>query len=315
MNDALRLLAKFLKKFGYDIKRHYQYNLLPVSNLESFSGTAALYNNAGEDQNIDGSDLDTILVCLRTCLRNSPGKDRPPEITGTEHNELVYRCINSLVATINHALKSNEQLKIRLIVFDDHSDDEYKKIIEQICTKSGSETTIITTREKGQGNSLYEQFEYARDLNAICYFCEDDYLHEESALEEMARFYRQVIEKCNTHLVIHPQEHEFLFARYVYPSYILLGEKRHWRTISHATHTLFTHSILVKKYWQYFENTRYVGDKKNRRMGVESRTTNYLFNHVPGFAPIPPLAVHMQTQNSLPPFFDWRPLWDKNRLE
>jgi hypothetical protein len=88
------------------------------------------------------------------------------------------------------------------------------------------------------------------------------------------------------HLIIHPQEHEFLYIKAVYPSYIFLGEKRHWRTISHATHVLFTHSKVVTEYWQYFENTKHV----------------------------PALAAHMQTEKSTPPFFDWHDLWDKNTL-
>jgi len=40
-----------------------------------------------------------------------------------------------------------------------------------------------------------------------------------------------------------------------------------------------------------------------------------LFNHIPGFAPIPALSAHMQTEESTPPFFDWHDLWDKNTLE
>ena len=310
MNDALRLLAKFLKKFGYDIKRHYQYNLLPISGIESFSSVSALYHG-GEKNNIGNDNLNDLLVILRTCIREKMDKERPPELTGSSHSELVLRCINSLVAAINHAA-SNNNVNIKLVVLDDHSDAEQKKNIEKICSKSSATVEIRTTREQGQGNSLYEQFQIARDINGICYFCEDDYLHEETAITEMLRFYRQVADKCNTHLMIHPQEHEFLFTRYVYPSYILLGENRHWRTISHATHTMFTHSTLVATYWDYFENTRYVGDKKNRRLGAESRTTNQLFDHVPGFAPVPAVAAHMQTQTSLPPFFNWRLLWDKN---
>lgn len=315
MNDALRFLAKILRKYGYDIKKHYQYNLLPISNLDTFGSVATLYNSANKSVGNDESSMDNLFICLRTCLRNNANKARPPEITGTGHDELVYRCINSLINSINHAVKNNKQMSVNLFVFDDHSDSEYIRKIEKICSTSESDWEIKTTRNTGQGNSLYEQFEFAKTRNGLCYFCEDDYLHEESAISEMLRFYQQVFEKCNTHLVIHPQEHEFLYTRYVYPSYILLGENRHWRTISHATHTLFTHSMLVSSYWEYFENTRFVGDKKNRRLGVESRTTNYLFERVPGFAPIPALAAHMQTPGSLPPFFDWQLLWEKNRPE
>lgn len=313
MNEALRLLAKLLRKHGYDIKCHYEYNLLPIANLESFSNVAPLYNRRNKQTDGQDADLDTVFICLRTCLRTDTGKTRPPEVTGGDHVELVLGCVNSLINSINHAARGDDQTTFNLIVFDDHSDSDHKKALEDVIAGAESKREIRTIRETGQGNSLFEQFEFARGINALCYFCEDDYLHEESAIAEMVRFYRQVYETCNTHLVIHPQEHEFLYTRYVYPSYLLLGENRHWRTISHATHTLFTHSSLVSDFWQYFKNTRYVGDKKKRRLGAESRTTNFLFDQVPGFAPIPSLAAHMQTSNSLPPFFNWRPLWEKNR--
>jgi glycosyltransferase involved in cell wall biosynthesis len=220
-----------------------------------------------------------------------------------------------LIRSINQAIDNNIDVNITLVVFDDHSGHDYKTSIENICGEVKCESEIRTTRKQGQGESLLEQFEFARQHNALFYFCEDDYLHEASAVSEMCLFYRQIFEICKTHSVIHPQEHDFLYSRHIYPSYVLLGEKRHWRTISHATHTLFLHSTLVADHWEYFENTRFVGDRKKRRLGVESRTTNHLFNHYPGFAPIPALAAHMQTQQSLPPFFNWQSLWEINKPE
>lgn len=160
---------------------------------------------------------------------------------------------------------------------------------------------------------MHEHFSFAKDKEALIYFCEDDYLHEKSAISEMVRFYKKVYEQTGSHLLIHPQEHELIYSQYNYPSYILLGENRRWRTISHATHTFFTHSTVVKKYWDYFENTKYMGLKKSkvRHLGSEKKTTDQLFNHIPGFSPIPAIAIHLQTENCLPPFFDWRALWEK----
>lgn len=313
MNDVLRLLAKLLRRYGYDIKRHNEYNLLPIANIEEFNQLYSLYNQANRNTSITHGKIDKLFVCLRTCLRDVSGKTRPPNVTGSSNTGLVLRCIRSLIGSINHATENDTETSITLIVFDDHSDNDYRKSIEIICGDVKCEWEIRTTQKQGQGESLLEQFTFARQQNALFYFCEDDYLHENSAISEMCRFYRQILSICNIHSVIHPQEHDFLYTRHIYPSYLLLGENRHWRTISHATHTLFMHSKLVSDHWQYFENTRFVGDKKNRRLGVESRTTNHLFNHHPGFAPIPALAAHMQTQQSLPPFFDWQRLWDNNK--
>jgi hypothetical protein len=160
---------------------------------------------------------------------------------------------------------------------------------------------------------LLEQFQLAKELNTVCYFCEDDYLHEPSAIWEMWNFYRQIKDQTAEHLVLHPQECEFMYQTH-YPSYVLAGEKRHWRTMNHATHVLFTHSHVVSTYWQYFENTKYVGNPKKRQLGSESRTTNLLFQHIPGFCPIPALAGHAQFQFTLPPCFDWQKIWEDNGI-
>lgn len=37
MNDTLRLLRKILRRYGYDVKRRYEYNLLPIKNQTNFN--------------------------------------------------------------------------------------------------------------------------------------------------------------------------------------------------------------------------------------------------------------------------------------
>jgi len=143
-------------------------------------------------------------------------------------------------------------------------------------------------------------------------FCEDDYLHERTAVYEMWSFYQQIFASTNRHLVIHPQEHECLYNSSFYPSYILQNPYRHWRSVADATHIFLTHAHVVRDYWKYFENTKYVGDRKNRHLGSERQTTNLLFDHIPGFVPLPALAGHMQSTHVLPPFFPWQALWDAN---
>jgi hypothetical protein len=99
-----------------------------------------------------------------------------------------------------------------------------------------------------------------------------------------------------------------------YPSYIVLGNDRHWRTIRHATHTLWTHSQIVAGHWDCFKNTRHVGPGRKRRKGSEAKTTNRLFELYPGFAPLKPAASHFQFEGTMPPLYDWRPLWKSTAL-
>jgi hypothetical protein len=309
MNEVLRLLDRVLKKQGYSIKKHPQYNLLPLKNFEDLAGQNKVYEAFNSNSETKPDNINKLEVCLRTCINDKRTKGRRSELTKVSLEEHLLKCINSLLVSINEAKQNN--VDVSLTIFDDRSEQSVLDKINILCKKLKCDWQVITTDKTGQGESLHEHFSYAKDRDALFYFCEDDYLHETNAISEMTGFYKKVYEQTGTHLLIHPQEHELIYSQYNYPSYILLGENRRWRTMSNATHTFFTHSSVVENYWEYFENTKYVGIKEKRHLGSEKKTTDQLFNHIPGFSPIPAVAVHMQTEDCLPPFYDWRTLWEK----
>ena len=307
MNEFLRIIDRLLKKYGYAIKKHPQYNLLPLEDFKGFEDLKTVYSLA--DNIKEKKDkIDNLEICLRTCINDARTKNRVNELTKTNLDEHLLKCVNSLLVSINYAVEKG--IEIKLTIFDDRSSKTAIDVIRSSCNNLNCEWRIITTEKTGQGESLYQHFDYARRVEALTYFCEDDYLHIQSAIYEMYQFYKQIYDQTGSHLLIHPQEHELIYSQFNYPSYILEGEKRWWRTMSHATHTFLTHSAVVKKYWQYFENTKYVGIKEKRHLGSEKRTTDQLFNHIPGFSPLPAIAAHMQTEQCLPPFFNWKEVWD-----
>ncbi|MEO1925179.1 MAG: hypothetical protein ABGY08_04200 [Gammaproteobacteria bacterium] len=309
MNEVLRLLDRVLKKQGYSIKKHPEYNLLPLKQIEHFSEQKNVYDAFDSKHAIAFDNTNKLVICLRTCINDKRAKGKRSDLTNVSLEEHLLKCIESLFFSINDACSNDVEISLR--VFDDRSGPEVIDKINDLCNKLKCDWKIITTKKTGQGESLHEHFSFTKDKDALFYFCEDDYLHEESAISEMLGFYKKVYEQTGSHLLIHPQEHELIYNQYNYPSYILLGENRRWRSMSNATHTFFTHSSVVKQYWEYFENTKYVGIKEKRHLGSEKKTTDRLFKHIPGFSPIPAVAIHFQTIDCLPPFFDWQTLWKK----
>jgi hypothetical protein len=315
MNEFLRICKRTFKLFGYDLKKAGKFTLHPLKVQQDYH-LKTVYDvfdqSKSARKNKADANLNHLVIFIRTCLRSNRNVDKRPRFTGSTTAETVYRCLRSTIGSINHACEYAKKGKIEVIILDDHSDAKYLNKIKEIGKELQCSWKIQTTRETGQGQSLFEQFELAKSLNTLCYFCEDDYLHEPGAILEMWQFYNQIYHQTDgTHLVVHPQECEFLYHA-LYPSYIIAGEKRHWRTMNHATHVLFTHSHVVKSYWHYFENTKYVGDRRKRQLGAESKTTNLLFNHIPGFCPIPAVAGHAQFELTLPPCFDWKKIWNAN---
>jgi hypothetical protein len=316
MNEFLRLIRKIVRPMGYDLKRHHQYTLHPFKTLQSTASYEALQTaKKAFDSDTPPEHhrkFDTLNICLRTCLRHDRNIDKTDRLTGTNMAETTYRCIRSLVTSVNFSLERHRNLKINLICLEDHSDQDFVKIIESLLNPLKCPFQIITTSTRGQGPSLHQQFTMARESNdSLWYFVEDDYLHHPEAIAEMCEFYEIIYNVSGSHLMIHPQEHENLYKS-LYPSYIFAGPHRHWRTTSDATHVFLTHNEVVQTYWDYFENVKHVGDYKNRRLGSEAKTTNNIFKHIPGFSPIPGLACHLQFEFTVAPFFDWVELWEKN---
>jgi hypothetical protein len=313
MNEVMRLLDRSIRPFGYDVRKRYGLNLLKFKGIAPTPTLERVRDNLNSlaPEPGPGPDLDSIEVVLRVCLTKERLSKASRRLDGLPMDAVVERCLISLVRSLNFALGGEAAPRLTLTILDDRSD---APLLEKVTARASEllcDWKVVETRVRGQGGSLHEQFEMARGRDALFYFVEDDYLHVTSAIFEMWRFYKQIHQASGGHLVIHPQEHESLYGRSHGPAYLVLSPYRHWRSASDATHCLFMHSDVVKTYWPYFEGARFVGGAK-RALGSERRTTNRLFDHLPCFSPLPALAGHLQAENCLPPFFDWRTLWDQN---
>ena len=210
MNEFLRIFKRTFKLFGYDLKKAGKFTLQPFQNSAD-SHLQTVYKAFDQDKPRVRGDLDKLVVFIRTCLRTNRNVDTRPRFTGGSTAETVYRCLRSTIRSINHAFHQEGDRSVEVVILDDHSDGPYLQKIKELCAAIQCPWTIQTTRETGQGKSLHEQFELAKSLNALCYFCEDDYLHEPSAIMEMWNFYRQMVEQTGNHVVLHPQECDFLY--------------------------------------------------------------------------------------------------------
>jgi len=315
MNEFLRIIQKSLRPFGYDVRKRGTYNLLPFKGIPAAPELDRVCRDfdydGGAERKID-SNLDVLKIVYRTCLNHARNEKASERVSQTPLVDSVERCFLSLVKSVNAALAEKDAPRIEVLILDDRSDADLLARITNIAGRLKCPWKTKTTETAGQGASLHEQFALARNDDALYYFCEDDYLHEPRAIYEMVAFYRQIFAATHRHLVIHPQEHESLYNKFFYPSYVVLSPFRHWRTASDATHQLFMHAHVVRDYWDYFENVKFVGTGKKRQLGSEAKTTNRLFAHLPLFEPIPALAGHLQSAHVLPPFFAWRDLWAAN---
>jgi hypothetical protein len=215
MNDLLKFFSNSLKPFGYHITDYNAPNVLRIANLDREEELQA-FRKAQYGQNLtQDANLDHMIVYLRVCMRKNRNIDPKPRLTGQNIEENTLRCVNSLIKSMSFA-KDNG--KIELVVLDDRSDKEPLAKLTKILETANFPWSIAQTTTTGQGASLHEQFTRGRAENAITYFVEDDFLHEQDGILAAWRFYQQVYKDFKTHSLIHPQEHQIL-ADKLYPSY------------------------------------------------------------------------------------------------
>lgn len=248
-----------------------------------------------------------LLIILRTCTIIQAASKSTRYINLPKH-EIVKVCVSSLVHSINQV----KNHYIRLVVLDDHSSPEAVDDIKQILSHCKFPTEFIPVID-GTGNGytmakVYEQVETkATDL---WYHVEDDYLHIPSAIEDMIDTVVKFEPMVKRYIAINPHDDIWRYTKQVYPSHLLLGPHRHYRTVKHTTYTCLASYSLYLKYKDLFQ--KLVSMTINNEGWVEDNTINKIWNQedVMLFSPIPGLGFHIMDESGKDPYVDINKLWE-----
>jgi len=236
--------------------------------------------------------------------------------------EYSIRSIKSLINSINHCQKKHSDLKIKLIILDDTSKDENLDKIKEIIKDVNSEIISLDTekfetkikKQKTQETfsnlaSLLKCFEIGKEIGEdLIFFVEDDYLHFETMLGEMIATYERVSSQVGKDIFMCPADYPYLYMNNEKTN-ILIGDKRHWRTISKTLCTFLTSKKLLDLYWQNFSK-----NCEDRHDPFE-KYINEIYKNEFCISPLTSLSVHLTNVNSsygLSPFINYKDLWDQN---
>ena len=237
--------------------------------------------------------------------------------------EYTYRSINSLISSINYCQNKYPSLKIKTYIIDDNSKEENLNRIKNLI--DGKNIDIISldyekykTAIKEQKSketfsnlaSLFQSFEIGKDQSEdLIFFVEDDYLHFESMLEEMVASYERISSQINNDIFMCPSDYPYLYMNNEKTN-ILIGNKRHWRTIDKTLCTFLTSKNLLEKYWENFEKTCL------DRNDPFEKYINEIYQKEICISPLKSLSLHLTNVNSsygLAPFIDYKKLWEENK--
>ena len=237
--------------------------------------------------------------------------------------EYSIRSLNSLLKSIKFCKKKYTNLKIKTILIDDNSTeknlikirslikDENIEILQLDHQKFKSEIKEQKNKETYSNlASLKQSFEIGKDQGEdLIFFLEDDYLHFETMVEEMIATYERIASQVGEDIFMCPSDYPYLYMNNENTN-ILIGNKRHWRTVNQTLCTFLTSKKLLVKYWEKFENTC-----RDRHVPFE-KYLNEIYKKEICLSPLKSLSLHLTNVNSsygLSPFINFEELWDENK--
>ena len=240
--------------------------------------------------------------------------------------EYSLRALNSLIKSINFSKTKYPNIKFKIIIVDDKSKEKNLNKIKNLIDKNGLDINIISLNHdkykniiKQQKNdqtfsnlaSLLQSFELGKEHGEnLVLFVEDDYLHFEPMMEEMIASYERIASQVNKDIFMCPADYPYLYMNNEKTN-ILIGNKRHWRTINQTLCTFMTTKALLDKYWNNFYNTCLDRNDPFEKYLNEIYTKEFCVS------PIKSLSLHLTNVNSsygLSPFIDYKKLWNENKI-
>jgi|TARA_B100000929_G_scaffold288258_1_gene276387 hypothetical protein len=324
-NILKKIFVKLIKVFGFEIIDQNQFKS-PTLNKELNEQLTNLNKSIvlplGEVKLT--RKIDNLLVVFRTNSNIEIWDQNKKRIFETDKIEYVKRSLNSLIKSIKNLNENYPSIKIDLVIVDDKSKDENLDKIKNILNKFGQNHEIINHNNSEHKNIIKEQktndtfsnlssllkcFEIGKNKGKdLIYFVEDDYLHFRYSLEEMVGTYERIASQLEKDLIICPADYPLLYMDNVKTN-LLIGSKRHWRTIDKSLCTLMTSKEILDKYWDnFYQNCLDRHDPFEKYL-------NQIYEKEVCISPVKSLSIHMTNVNSsygLSPFINYKSLWKEN---
>ena len=269
-------------------------------------------------------------IILRTCASVNMLSQSKKRIFKLSKDKYSLRTLISLINSINNNKKIFENIKLKLTIIDHNSEKKIIKKFEKLLKKQFFKSEInsldinlykkkikrinqqgkkVTDNQISNMCNINQSLNLGKNCDDLVYFVEDDYIHNDNAIEEMIFAYERISSQIGKELVLCPADYPYLYTK-LQNSKILLGNKYHWRSVEETLCTFLTSKKLIKKYFKKFtsacETEHYPFEKPFHEIYKKELC----------ISPMPALAIHYTNINSiygLSPFVDYKKLWSKNK--
>ena len=322
-----KLFIKFAKLLGYEIIDQNNF-VSPTLNKDlnedlSFINDKSIVLPLGEVKIT--KKVNSVLTIFRTNTDVEIWDQNKKRLFEKPKIEYSLRALNSLIKSINFSKKKYPNIIFKTIIVDDKSKEENLDKIKKLIDNSGLDISVTPLNHEKYKNiikqqkndqtfsnlaSLLQSFELGKENGQdLVFFVEDDYLHFEPMMEEMIASFERIASQFNKDIFMCPADYPYLYMNNEKTN-ILIGNKRHWRTINQTLCTFLTTSSLLKKYWDNFYNTCL------DRNDPFEKYINEIYKKEFCISPLKSLSLHLTNVNSsygLSPFIDYKKIWDENK--
>jgi len=266
----------------------------------------------------------SILVLFRTNSNIEIWDQNKKRVFELPKIEYTLRSLSSLLKSINFCKEKYPTVKIKLLIIDDNTNEANLIKIKNLTSKNDLDTNISKVNHDKYKKLIKEQkneqtfsnlasllccYEIAKEnTDDLVFFVEDDYLHFEPMVEEMIASYERISSQINKDIFMCPADYPYLYMNNQKTN-ILIGNKRHWRTVNESLCTFMTSKKFIDKYWNNFYKTCL--DRHN----PFEKYINEIYKNEICISPLKSLSVHFTNVNSsygLSPFIDYKKLWKES---
>jgi len=266
----------------------------------------------------------SILVLFRTNSNIEIWDQNKKRVFELPKIEYTLRSLSSLLKSINFCKEKYPTVKIKLVIIDDNTNEANLIKIKNLTSKNDLDTNISKVNHDKYKKLIKEQkneqtfsnlasllccYETAKEnTDDLVFFVEDDYLHFEPMVEEMIASYERISSQINKDIFMCPADYPYLYMNNQKTN-ILIGNKRHWRTVNESLCTFMTSKKFIDKYWNNFYKTCL--DRHN----PFEKYINEIYKNEICISPLKSLSVHFTNVNSsygLSPFIDYKKLWKES---
>ena len=268
--------------------------------------------------------IKSLLIIFRTNTKIEIWDQNKKRLFEKPKIEYSLRSLNSLLKSIDFCKSKYPKINIKTLIVDDNSNldnlTKIKKVIHNYDIEiihhnrdDYKDKIKLQKNEDTIGNlsSLFKCYELGKEHGEdLIFFVEDDYLHFEPMLEEMLASYERISSQPNKDIFMCPADYPYLYMNNEKTN-ILIGNKRHWRTVNKTLCTFLTSKNLLNKYWDNFVKTC-----EDRHDPFE-KYLNEIYQKEICVSPLKSLSLHVTNINSsygLAPFIDYKKLWEENDI-